>query len=133
MTPADRAVLEERWLRLTRVVLPGLATERGWPVRHDHCFQRILLDAACGGRWTDRVAGRPAYRAVDAERLAAAVALAEQAACGSADLHDLHHRSLIWRGKRPKRPVPTDMKKAPAESDRGFQFSASVRLSEPPR
>lgn len=99
MTPPDRADLEARWLHLTRVALPALAGERSWPIRHDHCFQRILLDAACGGRWLDHVAERPAYRAIDAERLAAAVALAEAVEAGAADLHALNRRSLAWRGK----------------------------------
>lgn len=95
----ERADLEARWLRLTREVLPGLAGSRGWPVRFDHCFQRILLDHAVGGRWYDRVAGRPAYRHLDAERLAAAVALGEAVAAGAADLHALNAQSLRWRGK----------------------------------
>ena len=43
----DRAALESRWLRLTRVDLPAQADARGWPVSLDHCFQRILLDAPC--------------------------------------------------------------------------------------
>ncbi len=99
MSNGDRADLERRWLQLTREVLPALAAARRFPVRHDHCFQRILLDAACGGRWTDMVAGRPAYRRIGAERLAAAVRLAEAAAAGAVDLHALNRQSLHWRGK----------------------------------
>lgn len=104
MTPSDRPAsdrlaLEARWLDLTRRTLPGLAAERRWPVRFDHCFQRILLDAACGGRWMDHVTGRPAYKAIDAAKLAAAVSLAEQVAANMADLHALNRRSLDWRGK----------------------------------
>ena len=78
MTLLDRTALEARWLDLTRRALPALAAGRRWPVRFDHCFQRILLDAACGGRWMDHVAGRPAYKAIDGEKLAAAVDLAER-------------------------------------------------------
>lgn len=95
----DRDELERRWLKLTRGVMPGLAAERGWPVRFDHCFQRILLDNACGGRWLDLVEGRPAYRAIDEGRLRAAVALAEAVVAGGADLHGLNAQSLAWRGK----------------------------------
>ena len=95
----DRAALEARWLTLTRDVLPALAGPRGWPVRADHCFQRILLDHAVGGCWYDHVAGRPAYRHLDADRLAAAVALGEAAAAGAADLPALNRQSLAWRGK----------------------------------
>ena len=96
---AERAALEARWLHLTRATLPGLASARGWPVRFDHCFQRILLDAACGGRWLDHVAGRPAYKAIDEVRLAKAVELAEAVAAGTGDLHALNRRSLEWRDK----------------------------------
>ena len=95
----SRGELEARWLHLTRETLPGLAAERRWPVRFDHCFQRILLDAACGGRWMDHVAGRPAYRAIDDARLREAVRLAEAVEAGDADLHALNRSSLGWRGK----------------------------------
>jgi hypothetical protein len=97
----DRGALEARWLHLTRTALPAVAVERGWPVRLDHCFQRILLDAACGGRWYDQVAGRPAYRCCDPAILARAVALGEAVLAGKGDLCALNHRSLGWRGKLP--------------------------------
>ena len=94
-----RASLERRWLDLTRVTLPRLARERDWPVRHDHCFQRILLDHAVGGRWYDHVARRPAYRHLEEAGLARAIALAEAAIAGQADLAELDWQSLVWRGK----------------------------------
>jgi hypothetical protein len=94
---SERAALEARWLQLTREVLPRLADARGWPVRYNHCFQRILLDAACGGRWYDHVERRPAYRHLDDARLYGAVALAEAVARGEADLHALNAQSLRWR------------------------------------
>lgn len=96
----DRKALEARWLALTRETLPALAPTRGWPVRADHCFQRILLDNALNGRWYDHVAGRPAYRHLDDAALARAVALGEAAAAGEADLALLNRRSLAWRGMR---------------------------------
>lgn len=95
----DPTALQKRWLHLTRVTLPTLARTRDWPVRNDHCFQRILLDHAVGGCWYDHIAERPAYRHLDADRLAAAVALGEAVAAGSADLHALNAQSLAWRGK----------------------------------
>ena len=97
-----RDELEARWLELTRAVMPTLAAERAWPVRFDHCFQRILLDNACGGRWLDLVEGRPAYRAINDARLRAAVALADAVVAGGADLHALDAKSLAWRGKRAR-------------------------------
>lgn len=95
----DRIALEAEWLRLTRDALPAVAVARGWPVRADHCFQRILLDHAVGGRWYDAVAGRPAYRHIDGELLARAVALGEAALAGAANLPRLNRQSLAWRGK----------------------------------
>jgi hypothetical protein len=92
-------VLEARWLELTRVLLPGLAAERHWPVRNDHCFQRILLDSVCGGIWYDAVPKRPAYRHLDLTRLEQAVALAEALRAGTADLTALNAQSLRRRGK----------------------------------
>lgn len=100
MDPLDRSALEARWLHLTRVELPQAAPARDWPVRLDHCFQRVLLDNALGGRWYDHIRQRPAYRHSPDDALARAVALAEAVLAGDADLHALNRRSLAWRGKR---------------------------------
>ena len=93
----DRDALEARWLELTRTLLPGLAEERGWPVNQDHCFQRILLDNACGGVWYDFVQRRPAYRHAAPEVLARALMLGEACLAGAEDLGALNRRSLDWR------------------------------------
>lgn len=69
----------------------------------------MVLDAVCGGRWYDHVAGRPAYRHLGPGRLAAAVALAERLATEPAALSlltELDAQSLRWRGKRPRGPRP---------------------------
>lgn len=87
-------------MQLTRATLPALAGARGWPVRADHCFQRILLDNAAGTRWYDVIQDRPAYRHADPAMLARAVALGKAAVAGGADLAELNRRSLAWRGKR---------------------------------
>lgn len=98
-------------------MLPALAPERGWPVSADHCFQRILLDHGVGGCWYDHVAGRPAYRHVDAAQLAAAVALGEAVAAGEADLAALNAQSLFWRGKpAPRHPASKARQRARAGS-----------------
>jgi hypothetical protein len=96
----ERAALEARWLDLTRNILPALADERRWPVRADHCFQRILLDNAVGGVWYDAIPARPAYRHAADEVLRKVVALGEEAAAGTANLPDLNRRSLEWRRVR---------------------------------
>ncbi|WP_221766401.1 GCN5-related N-acetyltransferase [Sphingomonas ginkgonis] len=95
-----RQALEQRWLELTRTLLPGIARERGWPVNLDHCFQRILLDHACGSCWYEAIAGRPAYRKASDEQLAAAVDAGEQVLSGTLDLKRLNRESLRHRGKR---------------------------------
>jgi hypothetical protein len=97
----DRRLLEARWLELTRRLLPQAAAGRRWPIRRDHCFQRVLLDNACGGVWYDCIAGRPAYRAAADPILAAATALGDDVVAGRADLSALNAASLRWRGKRP--------------------------------
>jgi hypothetical protein len=96
----DRLALEARWLTLTRDILPGLARERGWPVHQDHCFQRILLDNACGGIWYDAIPKRPAYRHADPDLLARAVRLGEACVGGTEDLSQLNRHSLDWRWAR---------------------------------
>jgi hypothetical protein len=99
----DRATLEATWLDLTRARLPRAAAEgrRRWPVRFDHCFQRILLDHATGGVWYDAIPKRPAYAHAPDVVLARAVALGEALLAGEADLAALNAQSLAWRGKRP--------------------------------
>lgn len=102
---SDVDELRRRWLTLTRSALPSRARTEGWPLVNDHCFQRIVLDAVCGGRWYDSVAGRPAYRYLDEPRLVAAVALAQRLADepdALALVARLDDQSLRWRGKRPK-------------------------------
>lgn len=95
----DRTALEAAWLHLTRKQLPALAADRGWPISADHCFQRILLDHAVGGRWYDHIEGLPAYRHLDDDRLAAAIALGRAAIADEVGMHALDQQSLAWRGK----------------------------------
>ncbi len=97
--PSDRARLETEWLTVTRQTLPALAQARRWPVSADHCFMRILLDAVHEGRWDRTVQGRPAYKHIELERLAAAVMLAERVVANETDLRTLNAQSLAWRGK----------------------------------
>ena len=100
MSGIEREALEQRWLKLTRQTLPALAAERRWPVSADHCFQRVLLDAATGGIWYDAVSARPAYRHVDEATLRRAIMLGEGAVHGDTDLADMNRRSLALRRAR---------------------------------
>jgi uncharacterized membrane protein len=97
--PPDRAALLARWLRLTRAVLPGMAKAAGWPIRHDHCFMRVCLDAAIGRRW-DLVVRRPAVRHLSDAQLAAAVVVAERIARQPDVLPALNAASLAMRRGR---------------------------------
>ena len=88
------------YLTLTKEVLPRMASDprRGWPVRNDHCFQRIVLDTICGGVWYDHL-DRPAYKHLSAEQAERAAQLCDDIAAGRTDLHALNRMSLHWRGK----------------------------------
>jgi hypothetical protein len=78
-------------------------------VTADHCFGRILLDHAVGGRWSDVLDRRrsPASAQLDDDQLAAAVALGEPVLTeGDPLLRGLDAQSPTWRGKPPKRTSP---------------------------
>ena len=102
----DRDQLLGRYRALVLEELPRRAREGRWVVTADHCFGRIVLDHAVGGRWygvLDRRRG-PAFAQLDDAQLAGAVALAERIADeGDPLLRELDAQSLAWRGKRPKR------------------------------
>ena len=88
-----------RWLTLMRVTLPAMAVPNGWPIRLDHCFMRVCLDAAIGRRW-DEAVRRPAIRHLTDEQLAQALGTAEAILCDPSLLPILNDRSLAMRGKR---------------------------------
>jgi len=91
-----RALLLARWFRLTRETLPAMAAAQSWPLRHDHCFMRVCLDAALGGRW-DRHLPRPAHRHMDDATLARAVGIAEGIVADPASLPMLDRASRVAR------------------------------------
>ncbi len=75
-----------------------------WPIRLDHCFGRVILDAVCGGPWRDTLAS-PAWRYLPPERLEAAIALADAILAGEADLAALNAASLAGRRARVRTAV----------------------------
>ena len=91
-----REALAARWLELTRHVLPGMAAERRWPIRFDHCFMRVCLDNALGAAWHTRVR-RPAIRHLSDDQLRDAIGWAERIVADHALLPALNRRSLEWR------------------------------------
>lgn len=100
-TPEEaRIVHVQQYLHLTRIVMPQLALtlKNEWPVQHDHCFQRIVLDAICDGVWYNHIA-RPAYKHISLQQAQRAVLLCDDIISGCADIVDLNRQSLSWRGK----------------------------------
>ena len=89
------------YMNLTKKVLPLLAgsDEHNWPIREDHCFQRIVLDTICEGVWYEHLT-RPAYRHLTNDQAQRAVDLCHSIIVGQVDLYELNHQSLVWRGKR---------------------------------
>ena len=93
--------LVDAYMHLTKEILPSLARSNGqhWPVREDHCFQRIVLDTICGGVWYEHL-DRPAYKNLSHDQAQRAVDLCHEIAEGHADLRQLNNQSLIWRSKK---------------------------------
>ena len=100
---SDRASLVARWLDLTRRQLPEAAAIHRWPIRLDHCFMRVCLDAAYGRPWYE-AAGRPAIRHADDAALARAIEVADRILANPDLLEELNNDSLRMRGK-PRRGV----------------------------
>jgi hypothetical protein len=103
-----RPELLARYRELVLSELPRRARDGRWVVTNDHCFGRIVLDHAVGGRWYDVLDRRrsPAFAQLSDAQLARAVALAERVlAEGDPLLRDLDAQSLAWRGKPPKPPT----------------------------
>lgn len=91
--------LRTAWRAAVGERLPDLARVRPeWPIRLDHCFSRVILDAVHGRPWRE-VLRAPAWRNMDAATLRRAIALAEDIADGRADLEALNRRSLVLRGE----------------------------------
>ena len=100
-----REELLHRYRELVLDELRRRARAERWVVTADHCFGRIVLDHAVGGRWYDVLDRRrsPAFAQLDDDRLRRAVDLATRmAAEGDPLVRELDAQSLAWRGKRPK-------------------------------
>ena len=89
------------YMHLTKEVLPLMARSdrTDWPVREDHCFQRIILDHVCGGVWYEHL-DHPAHKHLSDNQAQRAVELCRDIAQGRSDLQQLNQQSLIWRGKQ---------------------------------
>ena len=94
--------LHEEYLHLTNEVLPSLAKQRKFPVRFNHCFQRIILDNLFGCCWYDALDKRKgsAYKQLNKNQLEAAIYLAKKIISQpDTYIEELNNNSLRWRGK----------------------------------
>ncbi|MGB3655729.1 MAG: hypothetical protein WBA41_31585 [Rivularia sp. (in: cyanobacteria)] len=94
--------LRQEYLHLTNEVLPNLARQRKFPVRFNHCFQRIILDNIFGCCWYDVLDKRQgaAYQQLNATQLEQAISLAKTIVSQPDEyIQQLNHNSLRWRGK----------------------------------
>ena len=94
--------LHEEYLHLTNEVLPSLAKQRKFPVRFNHCFQRIILDNLFGCCWYDVLDKNKgaAYKQLNKNQLEAAISLAKQIISQPDEyIQELNYNSLLWRGK----------------------------------
>jgi hypothetical protein len=84
---------------LTNFVLPQLAQQRQFPVKLNHCFQRIILDNLFGCCWYEVLdRSKVAYRQLSQTQLEQAIAIAEAIiAQPDAYLQQLNRNSLNWR------------------------------------
>lgn len=80
--------------------LPDMAQTGDWPVRFDHCFRRLVYDAACDDEWYDHVDGDSFVDDAETEQLVRAL---EHAARLLYDKESyawqLQEMSLLWRGE----------------------------------
>ncbi|WP_059000619.1 hypothetical protein [Leptolyngbya sp. NIES-2104] len=93
--------LRNQYLELTNRVLPDLASSRKFPVRYNHCFQRIILDNLFDRCWYEVLERKriPAYQQLSEEQLENAIALANLIiAQPDSYLEQLNQNSLQWRG-----------------------------------
>ncbi len=107
----DRYDLQNRYLDLTRVTLPSLGRTRGWVVKEDHCFMRIVLDHLFADCWYNHLDRRlRAYKQLNDTQLAQAVAIAERMSrADDKTISRMNAQSLVWRDK----PVPGTAKHHP--------------------
>ncbi|MBD1821092.1 hypothetical protein H6F51_00955 [Cyanobacteria bacterium FACHB-DQ100] len=94
--------LRNQYLDLTNHVLPDLARSRHFPVRYNHCFQRIILDNLFDRCWYEVLERKriPAYQQLTEAQLESAIALANSIiAQPDSYLQQLNQNSLNWRGK----------------------------------
>lgn len=124
--------LQQEWKQLM-LQLPAAAKARDpvqptWPVRLDHCFGRIILDAIIGidRPWREKIAA-PAIRHMSTEQLEACVSMGRDMLSGKADLVELNQKSLILRGMERKGNAAVLRKDARGIKNEGSLTRTSTR------
>lgn len=98
----DVSTLKNEYLQLTQKALPKLSSEHKWPLRFDHCFQRVILDNTFGSCWYEHLDQKTgAIHQLTAKQFRMAIAIANDIAADTsgACLRNLNTLSLKWRGK----------------------------------
>lgn len=90
--------LQERYLKLTGEVMPKLASKHGWPIRFDHCFQRVVLDNVFQDEWYGHV-DSPAYKNLSEKEMRKAVEISELLLENPSLMAKYNRNSLKFRGK----------------------------------
>ena len=100
----DRYDLQDRYLDLTRVVLPSLGRTRNWVIDQDHCFMRVVLDHVFADCWYNHLDRKlRAYKQLNDSQLSLAVSIAERMSQADPEtIAAMNLKSLEWRNK----PVP---------------------------
>lgn len=98
------SALVDTYQELTKERLPEQAQAQAqaddeWPVRFDHCFQRIVLDAVCDDEWYGHIES-PAYKNMTEDQLVEAIKLAQSMIDDPARCKELNVQSLTYRGKQ---------------------------------
>ncbi len=91
----------QQFLHYAKSVLPSIAAAKKntWPISHDHCFMRVILDNICERAWYEIIPS-PAYKNLTKEQASAALNLAKQIANEHVSLKTLNERSKQWRRKQ---------------------------------
>ncbi|MFN3188985.1 MAG: hypothetical protein ACE361_00565 [Aureliella sp.] len=101
LSSLHRYELQERYLELTRGELPALAMQRGWEIKDDHCFMRIILDRLFQDCWYNHLDVRlTAYKQLTETQLRMCISIAEELLEADAEsIGAWNHDSLRWRGR----------------------------------
>lgn len=98
LSPVNNAItqLQTQYIHSINVILPNLGSK--YPVTHNHCWGRIILDNICGDDWR-KLLKRPAYKHLSEAQLFQALEIIEKIQSDPEYAHQLNKQSLIYRGK----------------------------------